>query len=82
VEEHPVGMNNQYLISYEPTFHLPMAVKGRWISDSLLQIDYNRLTRIEDYRFSIRFKGSSMELTVKEASKNINITMTGKIESE
>jgi CubicO group peptidase (beta-lactamase class C family) len=42
-EEHPIGMNDQYKISNEPTFGLPMAVKGRWINDTTLQINYNRL---------------------------------------
>jgi len=77
-EEHPIGMNNQYRISKEHTFGLPMAVKGRWANDTL-EIDYNRLCRIEDYRFSIVFKkGNSMELKLIEASRGIDQTFTGK----
>ena len=77
-DEHPIGMNNQYRISKEPTFGLPMAVKGRWANDTL-KIDYNRVGRIEDYRFSIVFKkGNSMELKVVEPSFGIDKTFTGK----
>jgi hypothetical protein len=77
-DEHPIGMNNQYRISEEHSFGLPMAVKGRWANDTL-KIDYNRLGRIEDYRFSIVFKkGNSMELNLVEASFGIDQTFTGR----
>jgi len=71
-EQHSIGMNNQYKISNEPAFGLPMALKGKWVSDTL-SVDYNRLCRIEDYKFSIIFKESgTMEIRLTEASKNIN----------
>lgn len=77
-EEHPIGMNNQYKISNEHTFGLPMAVKGKWMNDTLY-VDYNRLCRIEDYKFAIIFKtDNSLELKLTEASKGINQTITGK----
>jgi hypothetical protein len=77
-EEHPIGMNDQYKISKEPTFGLPMAVKGRWIDDHALEINYNRLCRIEDFKFRIIFKGNSIELTITESTKKINETLIGK----
>jgi len=77
-EEHPIGMNDQYKISNEPTFGLPMAVKGRWINDSTLEINYNRLCRIEDFKFKIIFKGNSIALTITESTKKINETLIGK----
>ena len=77
-EEHPIGMNNHFKISNEHTFGLPMVVKGRWINETL-HIDYNRLCRIENYKFTITFKGDNlMELKLTEASKGINQTITGK----
>jgi hypothetical protein len=76
-EEHPIGMNDQYKISNEPTFGLPMAVKGRWINDATLEIHYNRLCRIEDFKFRIVFKGNSIELTITEPTKKINETLIG-----
>jgi hypothetical protein len=55
-----------------------MAVKGRWINDTLY-IDYNRLCRIEDYKFVIAFKDNILiKLKLTEASKGINETVTGK----
>jgi hypothetical protein len=78
IEEHPIGMNNQYKISKEPAFKLPMAIKGKWVNDTLF-VDYNRLCRIEDYKFSIIFKeNDSMEIRLTEASKNINQTIPAK----
>ncbi|WP_188933244.1 serine hydrolase domain-containing protein [Puia dinghuensis] len=77
-DEHPIGMNNQYKISKEHDFGLPMAVKGKWANDTL-KIDFNRLCRIEDYRFSIVFKkGNSMELTLIEDSRRIDQIFSGK----
>jgi CubicO group peptidase (beta-lactamase class C family) len=76
-EHHPIGMNNQYLISKEHVFGLPTAVKGKWVQNSL-QIDYNRLSRIENYKFNIVFSGDNvMQLTVSEASKGIKQTING-----
>jgi hypothetical protein len=78
-EEHPIGMNNQYKISNEHTFGLPMAVKGRMINDTTLEINYNRLCRIENFKLRINFKGdNSIKLLVTEASKSINETIMGK----
>jgi CubicO group peptidase (beta-lactamase class C family) len=77
-EQHPVGMNNQYLLSKEHSFGLPTAVKGRWINNTL-NIDYNRLCRIENYKFSISFLGDSLiQLAVTEDSKGISETIAGK----
>jgi CubicO group peptidase (beta-lactamase class C family) len=77
-EKHQIGMNNQYKISNEQTFGLPMAVKGRWMTETTLEIDYNRLCRIEDYKFRITFKGNSIELIITEPTKDINETLIGK----
>ena len=78
-EKHPIGMNNQYRISNEHSFGLPMAVKGRWLTDTTLEINYNRLCRIEDYKFRISFKVNSIEFTVTESTKKINETLIGKV---
>jgi hypothetical protein len=78
-EEHPIGMNGQYKISNEPTFGLPMAVKGRWVNDTTLELNYNRLCRIEDFKSKIVFKSNSIELTITEPTKKINETLIGKV---
>ena len=78
VEEHPIGMNNQYLISKEQTFGLPMAVKGRWIKKNILEISYNRLCRIENFKLRITFLGNSINMEIKEPTKEINETITAR----
>jgi len=77
-EDHPIGMNNQYKISNEHTFGLPMAVKGRWITGSILEIDYNRLCRIENYKIRITFMDNAIGLTITEPTKKIHETLIGK----
>jgi len=77
-EEHPIGMNDQYKISNESTLGLPMAVKGRWMNDTTLEINYNRLCRIENFKFRVTFKVNSIELIITEPTKKINETLIGK----
>jgi hypothetical protein len=55
-----------------------MAVKGRWVNDTTLEINYNRLCRIENFKFRISFKDNSIELTITEPTKKINETLIGK----
>ena len=77
-EEHPIEMNDQYKISTENTFGLPIAVRSRWINDTTLEINYNRLCRIENYKFVIIFKNDSIEVKITEPTKRINETLVGK----
>lgn len=77
-EEHPIGMDNQYKMSTEYEFGLPIAVKGRWTDDTTLAVDYNRLSRIENYKFIIVFKGDSIAVKITEPTKRINETLIGK----
>jgi hypothetical protein len=72
-------MNNQYKISNEDGFGLPMAVKGRWLSDSTLEVNYNRLCRIEDYKLVITFKGDSIAFKITEPTKAINETLIARV---
>ena len=55
-----------------------MAVKGRWMNDTTLEINYNRLCRMEDYKFIITFKGNSIAFKITEPAKKINETLIGK----
>ncbi len=77
-EKHLMGTNNQYKISNEFTFGLPVAVKGKWTNDTLF-IEYNRLGRIEKFKFTISFKeDNSIGLSLTEASKGINQNIIGR----
>jgi CubicO group peptidase (beta-lactamase class C family) len=78
IEAHPIGMNNQYLISNEATFGLPMAVRGKWVNANTLAIDYNRLCRIEDYHFSIEFLDNAISLDITEPTKEIHEILRAK----
>lgn len=78
-ERQLIGMNDQYKFSNEATFGLPIAVKGRWSKDTLF-IDYNRLGRIENFKFEIVFKKNYLiDIKLIEASRGINKKITGRI---
>jgi CubicO group peptidase (beta-lactamase class C family) len=76
-ETHPLTLDGKINLSKERTFGLPMALKGKW-ADDMLYIEYNRLTRIENFNLTIQFKpNNTLELKITEASKEINQSITG-----
>jgi hypothetical protein len=72
-------MDNQYAISNEHTFGLPVAVKGYWVNANTLLIDYNELSRIQDYSFRISFMGDSIRLAIHESTMGIDETIAGNV---
>ncbi len=77
-EKHLLTMDNQFKLSKEHTFGLPIAIKSKW-ADDVLYIAYNRMTRIENYNLAIQFKqNDTLEMKITEASKRINQTITGR----
>ena len=75
-EEHPVGTGNQYKISREHQFGLPIAVKSFW-DKSQLVVDYNELSRINLYRLTFSFTDNSIAIDVRDITNKRNITLKG-----
>jgi CubicO group peptidase (beta-lactamase class C family) len=78
VEEHPFGMNNEYIVSYGKLFGLPVALKGLLEDDKLI-IYYNELCRINLLRLSFTFLKTSVDLEINDLTDGWTVTLKGKI---
>lgn len=81
VEEHPVGMNNEYIVSKGSQFGLPVAFKGQWDNDGLT-IYYNELCKINLLKLSFKFSGKLVDLVVKDQTDGWTKSLKGKLNSE
>jgi hypothetical protein len=61
-------------------FGLPIAVRGYWLSDNTLAIEYNELCRIQDNKMTITFSGNKIDLTINESTKDVHERLVGQHE--
>ena len=74
-EEHSIGMNNRYDYGNERELRLPIAVKGEWIDQTTLLLEYNELCRINRYRFTFKFGEGCLEFGIDEDTENIDVRL-------
>jgi CubicO group peptidase (beta-lactamase class C family) len=74
-EEHFIGINNQYSYGKSRELQLPMAIKGEWINNTTLQVEYNELCRINRYQFTFNFEKDYLQLSIKEDTNNIDVQL-------
>ncbi len=77
-EEHPVGMNSEYLVSNGGLFGLPVALKGVWDKNNLI-IYYNELCGINLLRLSFAFSDTSLDLKINDQTDGWTISLKGKL---
>lgn len=77
-EEHPIGMDNQYKISNEHLFNLPVAVKGSWQGNKLI-VDYNQLSRINFYKLTFDFYEDRIDLNWQDRTNKRNALLKGTV---
>jgi len=75
-EEHPIGIGNQYKISNEHVFGLPIALKSFWDKGKLI-VYYNELCRINFYRFIFTFYESSIDFDVQDLTNKRKLLLKG-----
>jgi CubicO group peptidase (beta-lactamase class C family) len=75
-EKHAIGIDNQYRISKEHLFGLPVAIKSFWDNNKLI-VDYNGLSRINFYRFTITFYGDSIDFDYQDFTNKQHVTLKG-----
>ena len=78
IEEHPVGMNNQYITSNAKVSGLPVALKGIWEINKLI-IWYNELSRINLYKYTFTFNDNSVDLEIRDLTNDRNGLVKGSI---
>jgi CubicO group peptidase (beta-lactamase class C family) len=75
-EEHPIGMYNQYKISNEHVFGLPIAIKSFW-NNSKLFVDYNELCGINFYKFTFSFYENSVDFEFNDLTNKRSELLKG-----
>ncbi|RDC58218.1 class C beta-lactamase-related serine hydrolase [Pedobacter chinensis] len=75
-EQHPIGMGNKYKISKEHVFGLPIAIKSFWDKNKLI-MDYNRLCKINLYKFSFVFYENSVDFDFQDLTNKRNVLLKG-----
>ncbi|WMJ71336.1 serine hydrolase [Stenotrophomonas sp. 24(2023)] len=70
----PIGLDGVPRVSPGGNFGLPVAVGGRWESDSTFLIDYNEVGNINAYRFQLTFTGNDVDVELSERSRVIQDT--------
>ena len=77
-EEHPIGMNNEYLVSKGRLFDLPVALKSSWENDKFI-ILYNELCGINLLKLSFTFSDSTVDLIVNDHTDGWTISLKGNL---
>lgn len=77
-EEHPIGIGNQYKISKEHVFGLPIALKSSWDKNKLI-VYYNELCRINFYRFAFTFYGNSIDFDCQDLTNKRSLLLKGAV---
>lgn len=67
----PIGLDGVPRVSSDGNFGLPVAVSGRWESDSTFLVEYNEIGNINMYRFRLRFSDDDVEVQLSERSRVI-----------
>lgn len=75
-DEHPMGMGDQYKISNEHVFGLPVAVKCSW-HDNKLIVDYNELSRINLCKLTFNFYEDGVDLNFQDRTNKRNALLKG-----
>jgi CubicO group peptidase (beta-lactamase class C family) len=75
-DEHPMGMGNQYKISNEHEFGLPVAVKYSWLDNKLI-VDYNELSRINLCKLTFNFYEDKVDLNFQDRTNKRNALLKG-----
>ena len=71
-------MYNQYKISNEHVFGLPIAIKSFWDNNKLF-VDYNELCRINFYKFTFSFSENSVDFDFKDLTNKRNLLLKGTV---
>lgn len=67
----PIGLDGVPRVSSDGNFGIPVAVSGRWESDSTFLVEYNEIGNINMYRFRLRFSGDDVDVQLSERSRVI-----------
>lgn len=69
-EEQAIGLNGQFAYGKERVIQLPIAVKGQWINENTLKVEYNELCRINRCFFTFTFEKDKIQMLIEEDNED------------
>jgi CubicO group peptidase (beta-lactamase class C family) len=75
-----IGLDGVYRMS-PGAYGLPAGVRGRWIDDSTLMIEYETIAKREAYLFVIKFNGDQVAMQFQERTHEAVIDINGTIQN-
>lgn len=75
VVNYPLGTGTRYRYFTDTSTNHVYAIRSYWKSLDDFVVDFNTLTRINDYKIDFMLKNKAMEATIKEGTQGINDTL-------
>jgi CubicO group peptidase (beta-lactamase class C family) len=78
VEQRPLGLDGVPRLSPGGRFGLPVALQGRWESNSTFVFDYDEVANINSYRFRLTFVHDDVSIELSEKTGLMDAKFQGK----
>jgi hypothetical protein len=78
VEQRPLGLDGIPRLSPGGRFGLPVALQGRWESNSTFVFDYDEVANINSYRFRLTFVHNDVSIELSEKTGLVDAKFRGK----
>ncbi|MDB5089066.1 MAG: Beta-lactamase [Mucilaginibacter sp.] len=75
VVNYPLGIGTKYRYFKDTSSNHVYAIRGYWKSQDDFVVDFNTLTKINDYKIDFKLKGKENQVTIKEGTLAINDTL-------
>jgi hypothetical protein len=75
VVNYPLGIGTKYRYFKDASSNHVYAIRGYWKSQDDFVVDFNTLTKINDYKIDFKLKDKENQVTVKEGTQGINDTL-------
>jgi hypothetical protein len=78
VEQRPIGLDGIPRLSPGGRFGLPVALQGRWETNSTFVFDYDEVANINSYRFRLTFVHDDVSIELSEKTGLVEAKFRGK----
>jgi hypothetical protein len=78
VEQRPLGLDGIPRLSPGGRFGLPVALQGRWETNSTFVFDYDEVANINSYRFRLTFVHDEVSIELSEKTGLVDAKFQGK----
>jgi CubicO group peptidase (beta-lactamase class C family) len=75
VVNYPLGVGTKYSYFKDTSSNHVYALRGYWKSQDDFVVDFNTLTKINDYKIDFTLKDKAIQVTIKEDTQGINDTL-------